>query len=169
MLMFTLAISCLITSNLLWFMDLTFQVPMQYCSLQHWTLFPSWVTSIRVMSTTWRFHFGSISSFFLELFLHSSPVAYWTPPTWGIHLSVSYLFPFSYCSWGSQGKNTEVFFHCLLQWTMFCQNSSPWPICLGWPYMAWRMVHWVRKPVVHVISLVGFLWFWYSFCLPSNE
>ena len=30
---FTLAISCLTTSNLPWFTDLTFQVPMQYCSL----------------------------------------------------------------------------------------------------------------------------------------
>ena len=38
---FTLAISCLITSLLLWFMDLTFQVPMQCCSLQHQTLFLS--------------------------------------------------------------------------------------------------------------------------------
>ena len=38
MLTFTLAISCLTTSNLPWFMDQTFQVPMQYCSLQHWTL-----------------------------------------------------------------------------------------------------------------------------------
>ena len=36
--MFTLAISCLTTSNLLWFMDLTFQVPMQYYSLQYWIL-----------------------------------------------------------------------------------------------------------------------------------
>ena len=35
---FTLAISCLTTSNLTWFMYLTFQVPMQYCSLQHRTL-----------------------------------------------------------------------------------------------------------------------------------
>ena len=35
--MFTLAISCLTTSNLPWFVDLTFQVPMQYYSLQHWT------------------------------------------------------------------------------------------------------------------------------------
>ena len=43
--MFTLAISCLTTSNFPWFMDLTFQVPMQYCSLQHWTLFPSPFTS----------------------------------------------------------------------------------------------------------------------------
>ena len=41
MLMFTLAISCLTTCNLSWFMDLTFQVPMQYCSLQHRTLFQS--------------------------------------------------------------------------------------------------------------------------------
>ena len=30
--MVTLAISCVTTSNLPWFMDLTFQVPMQYCS-----------------------------------------------------------------------------------------------------------------------------------------
>ena len=30
---FTLVISCLTTSSLAWFMDLTFQVPMQYCSL----------------------------------------------------------------------------------------------------------------------------------------
>ena len=43
--MFTLANSCLTTSNLHWFMDLTFQVLMQYYYLQHWTLFPSPVTS----------------------------------------------------------------------------------------------------------------------------
>ena len=41
---FTLAISCLTTSNLPWLMDLTFQVPMQYCSLQHQTLLLSPVT-----------------------------------------------------------------------------------------------------------------------------
>ena len=45
MLTFTLAISCLTTSNLPWFMDLTFQIPMQYCSLQHQTLLLSPVTS----------------------------------------------------------------------------------------------------------------------------
>ena len=48
---------------------------MQYCSLQHWTLLPSPVTS-----TTGRcFCFGSVSSFFLELFLHSSLVVYGAP------------------------------------------------------------------------------------------
>ena len=73
--MFTLAISCLITSNLPWFMDLTFQIPMQYCYLQHQTLLPLTVTT----TTGCCFCFGSISLFFLELFLHWSPVAYWVP------------------------------------------------------------------------------------------
>ena len=71
--MFTLAISSLTTFNLPWSMDLTFQVPMQYCSLQHRTLLPSPFTS----TIGHCFCFGSISSFFLELFLYSSPVAYW--------------------------------------------------------------------------------------------
>ena len=105
-----------------WFMDLTFQVPMQYCSLQHQILLLSPLTS----TTRCCFCFGTIPSFFLKLFLHWSPVsywelflhievilhwsplAYWAPLTWGVPLSVSYHFAFSYCSWGSQGKNTEV-------------------------------------------------------------
>ena len=70
---FTLAISCLTTSNLPWFMDLTFQVPMQYCSLCHWILLLSPVAS----TTGYCFCFGSIASFFLKLFLHLSPVGYW--------------------------------------------------------------------------------------------
>ena len=37
--------------------------------------------------------------------------------TWGVPLSVSCHFAFSNCSWGSQGKNTEVACHSLLQWT----------------------------------------------------
>ena len=76
---FTLALFCFTTSNLPWFMDLTFQVPMQYCSLQHRTLLLSPVTSVAGYS----FCFGSIPSFFLELFLHWSPVAYWAPTDLG--------------------------------------------------------------------------------------
>ena len=71
--MFTLAISCLITSNLPWFTDVTFQVPLQYCPLQHQTLLPLPFTSI----IGHCFCFCSASSFFLKLFLHSSPVVYW--------------------------------------------------------------------------------------------
>ena len=51
---FTLAISCLTTSNLPWFMDLSFQVPMQYCfmasdlasitcHMHSWVLFLLWL------------------------------------------------------------------------------------------------------------------------------
>ena len=77
--MFTLVISSLTTSNLPWLMNLTFQVPLQYCSLQHWTLLLSPVTS----KTGCCFCFGSIPSFFLELFLLWSPVAYWAPTDLG--------------------------------------------------------------------------------------
>ena len=130
MLTLTLAISCLTTSNLPRFMDLTFQVPMQYCSLQHRTLLLSPVTS----TTEYCFYFGSIPSFFLELFLHWSPVAYWAPTDLG-SFSFSIL---SFCLFilfmGSQGKNTEVVCHSLLQWTTFCQISPPWPARLGFPH-----------------------------------
>ena len=71
--------TCLITSNLPWFMDLTFKVPMQYCSLQHQTLLPSSVTA----TTGCCFCFGSVFSLFLELFFHWSPVAYWVPTELG--------------------------------------------------------------------------------------
>ena len=65
--------------NLPWFTDLTFQVPMQYCSLQHRTLLLSPVTS----TAGYCFCLGSTPSFFLELFLHWSPVAYQEPTDLG--------------------------------------------------------------------------------------
>ena len=78
-------------------------------------------------------------------------------PTWGVSLSVSYHFAFSYCSWGSQGKNTEVVCHSLLQRTTFCQTSPPWPDHLGWPLTAWLSFTELDKAVV--------LWSdWLAFC-----
>ena len=58
------------------------------------------------------------------------------------------VFAFSYCSWGSQGKNTEVVCHSLLQWTTFCQTSPPWPVQLGWPHGAWLSFIELDKAVV---------------------
>ena len=60
-------------------MDLSFQFPMQYCSLQHRTLLLSPVPS----TAGCCFCFGSIPSFFLELYLHWSPVACWAPTELG--------------------------------------------------------------------------------------
>ena len=150
MLTVTLAISRLTTSNLPWFMDLTFQVPMQYCSLQHQTFLLSPVTS----TTGYSFRFGSIPSFSLELFLHWSPVAYWAPTDLRSSSFSVLSFAFSYCSWDSQGKNTEVYCHSevvchsLPQWTTFCQTSPPWPVRPGWPHTAWLSVTESDKTVV---------------------
>ena len=67
---------------------------MKYCSLQHWTFLSSPVTS----TTVCCFYFGSISSFFLGLFLHWSPVAYWAPTDMGTSSFSVFLFAFSYSS-----------------------------------------------------------------------
>ena len=159
---FTLAISCLTTSNLPWFMDLTFQVPMQYCSLQHRTLLLSPVTS----TTGYCFCFGSIPSFFLELFLCWSPVGCWAPTDLG-NSSFSILsFCLFNCSWSSQGKNTEVVCHSLLQWTTFCQTSPPWPVHPGWPHTARLSFIELDKAVVHVIRLISFLWLRFQCVCP---
>ena len=137
--MFTLATSCLTTSNLSWFTDLTFQIPMQYYSLRHWTLLPSPVIS----TNEHCFHFGSVSSFFLELFLHSSSVAYWGPTDLGSSsFSVLYfcffilfmgfsvmsdsLGPYGLCSpWNSPGQNTGVGSLSLLQGIFPTQALNP--------------------------------------------
>ena len=151
--MFTLALSCLITSNLPWFMNLTYQVPMQYCSLQHRTLFPSCHIHNWTLFLLWL-HLFILSG----VILHSSPVVYWAPTNLGSPFSMSYLFVFSYCSWGSQGNNAEVVCHFLLQWTTFCQNSLLWLVHLGWPYMAWLIVSLSQ-------TRLWFMWsVWLLFC-----
>ena len=63
----------------------------------------------------------------------------------------------SYCSWGSQGKNTEVVCHSLLQWTTLCQTSPPGPSHLGWPHTVWLSFIELDKAVVHVIRLASCL------------
>ena len=40
--------------------------------------------------------------------------------------------------------------HSLLQWTTFCHTSPPWPVCLGWPHIAWLSFIELDKAVVLV-------------------
>ena len=127
MLMFTLSI-CWTTFNLPWIRDLTFQVPMQYHSLQHQTLLPSPVTS----TTGSCFCFGSVFSFFLELLLHFSLV-YWAPTDLGSSSSASYLFASSYCPQCSQGKNTEGVFIPFSRGPCFVRTLHHFPSVLGGP------------------------------------
>ena len=148
---FTPAISCLTTSNLPWFMDLTFQVPVQYCSLQHRTLFLSPLTS----TAGYCFCFGSIPWFFLELFLHWSPVAYWAPTdlrssSFGV---VSFRLFLLF-----MGFSRQEYCHSLLQWTTFRQTSALWPIHLVWAHTAWLSFTELHKAVVRVIRLASCLY-----------
>ena len=156
--MFTLAISCLTTSNLPWSMDLTVQVPIAILlfTASDFTYITShihtWVLFFALALSLHSFFLFFFSILFIYLFFFFILHSFWSffstllqeciehLPTWRVYLSVSYIFAFSYCSWGSQGKNIEVVCHYLLHWTMFCQNSPPWPVLLGWPYMAWLIV-----------------------------
>ena len=167
--MFILVISHLTSSNLPWFMDLTVQIPMQYYSLQHWTLLPSPVTS----TTGWFFCvfvcFGSIPSFFLELYLHWSPVAYWAPIDLGsssfsvlsFYLFILFMgFSRQEC-WSGLSFPSPVD-HVLSGLSTMTRLS--WVALHG---MAHSFIE-IDKAVVHVIRLVSFLWLWFSFCLPSG-
>ena len=137
---------------------------MQYCSLQHRTLLPSPVTS----TTGCFFCFGSVSSFFLELFLHWCLVEYWAPTNLG-------------------NSSFSVLSFCLFILFMGFSRQEYWS---GLPFPSpvdhilselSTMIHlfWVAlhgmvysftefdKAVIHVIRLVSFLWLWFSVCLPS--
>ena len=83
-------------------MDLTFQVPMQYWSLQHQTF------ATRHMH---NFHFGPDSSFFLELLViahHSYPRPYWTPSNLG-GSSSGVFWPFHTAHGVSEARILELF------------------------------------------------------------
>ena len=119
-------------SNLPWFMELIFQVLMQYCSSQHC----NWL-SPPATSTTASFPLWPASSFFLEQFTAFPQWHIGHLLTRGAHHRVSYMLDFSNCWWGFRSKNTEVVCHSPLQWTTFCQNSPPRPIHLGLTRTAW--------------------------------
>ena len=145
---------CLTTSNLRWFMDLAIQVPTQDCSLQHQTLFPSPVTS----TTGHCFHFGSISSFFLELLFHPSPVAYWTPTNLGsssfrvLSFCLFILFMgFSRQEYWSGLPFPSPVDHVLSELSTMTHLS--WVALYG---MAHSFIE-LDKAVIQVISLVSFL------------
>ena len=152
-----MAISSLTASNLAGFIDLNFQVPMQYCCLQNQTLLPSPVPS----TTGCCFCFGSIFFFLLELYLHSSQVLYWAPTNLGsssFSVISFFFFSFSYCLWGSRGKNTEgVFIIPFSSGQLFVRRlhmtSPSWVSLHG---MAQSFIE-LDKAVVHVISFISVL------------
>ena len=130
---------------------------MQYCSLQHWTLLLLPVTS----TAGYCFCFGSIPSFFLELFLHWSPVAYWAPT----NLGSSSFSVLSFCLF--------ILFMGFSRQEYWSGLPFPSPVdhilsdfstktCLSWVAPpAWHNLIELDKAVVCVIILTSFLWLWF--------
>ena len=65
------------------------------------------------------------------------------------------FFVFSYYSWGSQGKNTEVVCHSLLQWNHILSKLSTMtqPSWVALHGMAHSFIE-LDKAVIHVTSLL---------------
>ena len=160
---FTLDISCLTTSNLPWVMDLTFQVSTQYCSLQHQTLLPSPVIHNWVLFLLW------LHLFFLELFLHWSPVAYWAPTYLG---SSSFIILSSclfilFMGFSRQEYWSGLPFPSPVDHVLSELSTMTFPSWVALHGMAHSFTE-LDKAVVHMIRLASFLWLWFSFCLPSD-
>ena len=138
-------------------MGLTFQVPTQYCSLQHRALLPSPVTS----TAGCCFCFGSISSFFLELFLHSSPIAYWTSTDRGSSsfrvisfcLFLLFLGGLLIPLWGEPRiQKSTCFLHLceFLSWKVYCQGAV---VLLGGEgFIFFRISENVQKKDTHFVA-----------------
>ena len=149
-------------------MDLTFQVPMQHCSLQHRTTF-----------ATRHIHNWMSFLFWLSLFSPSGAIS----PL----LSSSILD--IYWPGGSGGSfSFSVLSFCLCKLFMGFSRQEYWS---GLPltstvdhvlselstmtHLSWVALHSMahgfiklHKAVIHVISLVSFLWLWFSVCLSSD-
>ena len=115
---------------------LIFQVPMQFCSLQHWTLLSPPDTS----TTRCCFCFGSAPSFFLEVFLHSYPLVYWKP----IDLGGSSFNAISSCFFIMFMEFSKQECWCGLPFSSpvdhVLSELSTMTHILGWPYTTCLMV-----------------------------
>ena len=122
--------------------------------MQHWTLLapPDTSTHLGHFHLPQPLHFSCI----ISLLLSSGILGTYQPG--GLIFLCHIFFFFSYCSWGSQGKNAEVIsVVSFSSGPRFC-NSSSWPIHLGWAYPAW---------LIFSLSLTSLWWMcsvWLVFC-----
>ena len=151
--------------------------PLPIC-LDSWTLHSSFLCNIAL--TAWDlasitshihswvlFCFGSIPSFFLELFLHWSPVAYWVPSNLGSSSFRVLSFYLFILFMGFSRQEYWSVLHSLLQWTTFCLTSPPWPVHLGRPHTVWLSSIELDKDVVCLIRLASSLWYWFQSVCPQ--
>ena len=125
---------------------------MQYCSLSIRLCFHHPQMCVVSALTQPRHSFWSYFSALLQQ--HTGHLL-----TWGVHLSVSYLFAFSYCSWGSQGKNAEVVCRSLSSGPYFVRTLHHDPPVLGGPTCTAHSFIKLDKVVIH-----GSVWLVFCDC-----
>ena len=154
--------------------------PLPIC-LDSWTWHSRFLCNIALYSVGLYFHHLSHpqvgvvfalapSLHFLDLFLHSSPVAYWAPTD----LVSSSFSVISFCLFMLfMGFSREEYWsslpflspadHILSELSTMTHPS--WMALHGMAHSSTEL----DKTVVHVIRLVSFLWLWFSFYLPSDR
>ena len=145
-------------------MELTFQVPMQYFSLQHQiSLSPQDASTTRCC-----FCSGSASSFLLEPFLLSSPVAYWVPTSLGSSSFSVIFFRFFilFIGFSRQEYWSGLPFPSSVDYVLSELSTMTRPSWVALLCMSHSFLE-LDKAVVHVIRFVSFLWL-FSVCLPSD-
>ena len=165
--MFTLAISCLTTSNLPLFMDQVPWIPGSYAIL----LF----TALDLASFTSHIHSLVLSLLWLCLFILSgvisplNPVAYWA----SIDLRSSSFSVLPFClfilfmGFSRQEYWSGLPFPSPVDHLLSELSTMTCPSWMALHSMAHSFIE-LDKAVIHVIRLVGFLSLWFSVCLPSD-
>ena len=168
--MFTLAISCLPSSNFPWLMDGKWlminiiNIPGSYAIL----LF----TALDLASITSHIHSWMLFLFWLHPFILSgviSPLI--SSSILGTYRPGEFIFqwpiflPFHIVH-GVLKARILTGLPFPPKWTTFCQTSPPWLVHLGWPHMAWLSFIDLDKAVVHVIRLACCLWLWFQSVCP---
>ena len=152
--MFTLAIFCLTTSTLPWFMDITFQDPMQYCSLQHQLYFHHQSHPQQGVAVLWRHLFilsGVISPLISSSIFGTTNL--------GVHLSVSFLYLYTlFMGFSRQEYWSGLPFPSPVDHVLSELSTMTHPSWVALHGMAHSFIE-LDKAVVHVISLV-----WLVFC-----
>ena len=154
--MFILAISCLTTSNLPWFMGLTFQAPMQYCCLQHRTLLLHQLHP--KLGIVFALAPSLILSRVISTLIFSSILGTYQPGDFIFQCHIFCLF-ILFMGFSRQECWSALPFSSLVDHILSELSTITHPSWVALLDMAHSFIE-LDKTVIHVISLVSFLPGW---------
>ena len=147
------------TCNLTWFMDLTFQVPMQYCCLQHqtlttrhihsWALFLLWPSNFILSGAICNTPYAPPSSI-LKTY-HPGELIFWFHFFLPFHTAHG-VFVTRIMEWCAISSSLGPFFF---------QNSSQWPVFLRWLCRIWLIASISFASLLMMTRLVCHIWCYY--------